>query len=101
MAHAQKPVFIIRLRGRFYIFFWKMWTFSVLLLAKLCTSAWNYVLAMEKLCSTLVWETASKIPRFPFSSPPTLFCLPSQSRRTPQDLKGKPFQHTTKRYLYP
>jgi hypothetical protein len=80
MAHAQKPEFVFRRKGRVYLNR-RGRQFSRLLAAEVCASA---VVMLDTPRSEVVWEYWLPTPfaSFPFTSPPVRHRAPSGFKRT-------------------
>jgi hypothetical protein len=80
MAHAQKPDFVFRRKGRVHLNR-RGRQFNHLLSAEVCASA---VVMLDKPRSEGVWEYWLPIPfaSFPFTSPPVRHHVPSGFKRT-------------------
>ena len=80
MAHAQKPDLVFQRNGRVHLYR-RGCQFSRLLAAEVCASA---VVMLERPCSHTVHECWLPTPfaSFPFTSPPVLRRVPSDSMST-------------------
>jgi len=83
MAHAQKPDFVFRRKGRVHLNR-RGCQFSRLLAGELCTSACRVCPARASLCSAVMWRLLVTPPFscFPFTSPPVRHRVPSHCNWT-------------------
>jgi len=82
MAHAQKPDLVFQRNGRVHLYVYRRGCqFSRLLAAEVCASA---VVMLDRPCSHTVHECwlPSPFASFPFTSPPVLCRVPSDSVST-------------------